>query len=343
MKSISIKNLNFSYRSGKQIFKDLNLQILNDQTRGKIVALMGPSGVGKTTLMKILLGMQKKKSGQIEIVPPDIMTSYVPQEAVLFEHLSPLENAKMFKHTRNLKASFDENIFHEIAAGLDILDVLKSRKKVTELSGGQVQRLSLLRAMSIRPDFLLLDEPCTGLDPEVKRKFLFKLKELASLHDLLVLYVTHHIDEAEIIADEVLYLHSQNELGIIDQVSHLKLSQFMAAPPSLEAARNRFFPGPNILKGEIKNGRFSPSADGIEYILLRAENLVASPKGIFIQKIMESDLYYFFEEAESNQVFSFQKTASLHDLNRFEMVGKVLVYDHLGNFDRIAALKNNDE
>ena len=209
MKSLSFNNISFGYNHDTPIFKDLNLEIKAKQ--GHVVALMGASGSGKSTLLKLILENEKPQTGSIKFDMSNPVIAYLPQEPVLFEHLTPMQNARYFQRSSYYKKHFNENLFWELITSLNIQDVLEKSKSVLELSGGQRQRLSLLRALSIQPDLLLLDEPTNGLDATVKLQFLNKLREVVLKYGLMVIYVTHHKLETELIADEVIYISSNSK------------------------------------------------------------------------------------------------------------------------------------
>lgn len=247
MKSIHINNINFNYKKGKPVFQNFSLQFVQYEAKGKVTAIMGSSGSGKSTLMKLLLGIEKPLSGNIEMKPDNPVFSYVPQEAVLFEHLSIQDNARYFQFAGAFKKRFNEELYVELVNSLGLEDVVSAKKSVLELSGGQKQRLSLLRALSIEPDFLLLDEPCNGLDAEVKRSFLNKLREITQRYSLAVLYITHHKLEAQLIADDVVYLVQDKKTGTVKHAAQGSITEFMEKPPVLEAAFIFRFPDVKVL------------------------------------------------------------------------------------------------
>ena len=247
MKSIHINNISFNYKKGKPVFQNFSLQLSQDEAKGKVTAIMGSSGSGKSTLMKLLLGIEKPLSGCIEMKPANPVFSYVPQEAVLFEHLSIQDNARYFQFAGAFKRRFNEGLYTELVNSLGLEDVVNAKKSILELSGGQKQRLGLLRALSIEPDFLLLDEPCNGLDAEVKRSFLNKLREITQRYSLAVLYITHHKLEAQLIADDVVYLLQDKITGTVKQAAQGSIVEFMEKPPVLEAAYIFRFPDVKVL------------------------------------------------------------------------------------------------
>jgi ABC-type multidrug transport system ATPase subunit len=247
MKSINLKNIHFNYKKGNLVFHGLSLHLTQPEAMGKVTAIMGSSGSGKSTLMKLLLGIETPISGTIEMKPANPVFSYVPQEAVLFEHLSIQDNARYFQFAGAFKKRFNAGLYNELVKSLGLEEVVNANKSVLELSGGQKQRLSLLRALSIEPDFLLLDEPCNGLDAEVKRSFLNKLREITQRFGLAVLYITHHKLEAQLIADEVVYLVQEEGTGLVRKVAQGSIIEFMDKPPVLEAAYIFRFPDVKVL------------------------------------------------------------------------------------------------
>ncbi|MFW5879457.1 MAG: ATP-binding cassette domain-containing protein [bacterium] len=247
MKQVVFKNIDFGYVKNSMIFEGLSLNILNDNGTGKIIGLMGDSGCGKSTLLKLILRVLYPQNGKLITNPVIPVCAYLPQEPVLFEHLSTLANARYFAKTKNYRKRFDNNTFEEIKRSLNLKEVLENSSSVSKLSGGQKQRLALLQALSIQPDFLLLDEPTTGLDAEVKLQFLNKLKFLTSKYDLLVIYVTHNKTEAEITTDEIIYMPRRTN-GAINQIYHEKTNEFITSPPVLEAINVFKYPTPNIIE-----------------------------------------------------------------------------------------------
>lgn len=114
--------------------------------------------------------------------------------------------------------------------------------------------MALLRALSIRPDVLLLDEPCNGLDAEVKREFLLKLRNLVHENQIMTLYVTHHRSEVQFISDEIIYLIKKGSNGIKNKVQ-AETGRFIDAPPAFEAAQVFRFPDFNSVRCEIAKGQ----------------------------------------------------------------------------------------
>jgi len=254
MVTIGFDEISFAYGKSKLLFKDLTLQLglPTDSRHGHVVAILGASGTGKTTLLRLVCKVELPLRGAIEISPKEASVSYLQQQPVLFEHLSRLENARYFKNIHRTKQQFDEIIFGKLVTKLKLRAVLESGGGIDQLSGGERQRLSLLRALSIQPKILLLDEPCTGLDTDVKLEFLHMLREVVDELGLLTLYVTHHGDEAELIADDLLYLARERDTSPVG-VTLLPIAEALNSPPSPEAALGSIGPAGNIISCTISD------------------------------------------------------------------------------------------
>ncbi len=255
MASIVFDDLSFAYPKQNLLFRDLKLRLNRHDASsgGHLVAIMGPSGTGKTTLLSLICGIESPLRGSVTLSPAQASVSYLQQQPVLFEHLSRTENARYFESVTRTRTRFDEVTFSRLVAKLKLAAVLKSASGTNELSGGERQRLSLLRALSIKPQILLLDEPCTGLDTDVKLEFLHMLREVVDELQLLAVYVTHHLDEAELVADELLYLGKEQETDPVTAVL-LPIQRALDSPPSPAAALGSMGPGANRLRCTVGDG-----------------------------------------------------------------------------------------
>lgn len=263
MTSITFDKVSFSYLDAVPIFRELTVRLVVGESEGmgRLVAIMGPSGSGKTTLLRLVAGIERSRIGSLTISPSNASVSYLQQEPVLFEHLSRKENARYFTLVRNTRSQFDEPTFERLAVKLKLMPVLEARGGMDEMSGGERQRLSLLRALSIRPKILLLDEPCTGLDVGVKLEFLQMLREVVDEFGLLALYVTHHAEETDFVADDLLYL-SPSEGGSGVGATLLPIEDAFDHPPSVEAAQASMSPGGNVIACLVEGSGHVTSASG---------------------------------------------------------------------------------
>lgn len=258
---IQFKDISFSYNGHDPVFKDLTWNIDSPEEGNNIHFLLSPSGSGKSTLFKLILGIIKPNQGRITI-DNNARMAYVPQEPVLFEHLSIYNNATFFKNIKARREEFDQTIFEEFAQALGLEDsLLHSSKNIAQLSGGQKRKLSLLKALSLNPNILLLDEPTTGLDAQVKMELLLQLKTVSHKHNILVLYITHHFEEARLIGDKIHYfIKSVDE--VISSISTQSVGEFKIAPPCLEAAYLVDFPSNRIEQGSFEGKFFVPNLKG---------------------------------------------------------------------------------
>lgn len=292
MSAIILEDVSFAYRTGRGILAglDLRFEVAPTSDRGWIVALMGGSGTGKSTLLRLIAGVERPSRGRVRYEPAGMVVSYLQQEPVIFEHLSRFENARYFEKVGNLRERFRQDVFERAIHWLKLEDVIAAPGSVLEMSGGERQRLALLRSLSVCPGVLLLDEPCTGLDAPVKKDFLRMLREIVDASRLIALYATHHPEEAELAADEIVYLDRSGSDGPA-LVSRRELGEFLEHPPTLEGAQAFSRLGWNVLRCSIEHGGVLRSLSGEaigscsaslaagEYLLVVAPNAVRWTSG----------------------------------------------------------------
>ena len=203
---LELKNISKKFKD-RQILSDFNLTV----EENKILAIVGPSGGGKTTLLRMLAGLEKIDSGEIiyngESLPIDELEKrnllgFVFQDFQLFPHLTVLENLVLSPiKTMNMEKNDAEK------KAIELLEKLGLEKQInnypTSLSGGQKQRVALARAMMIEPKIIGYDEPTSALDPELRlevERLILKNRELG----ITQIVVTHDLQFAENIADSIL-------------------------------------------------------------------------------------------------------------------------------------------
>lgn len=250
MTAINLRNYTFRFNR-RALFHNVTASIdWSAPGDGKIVGLMGPSGSGKTTLMKqVLESRYEGRSPSLEILPSDGVIGFVPQSPVLFAHLDVLGNARLFERVGRYASRFDGALFERLAATLGIAHLLEQKSHLT-LSGGEAQRLMLLRTLAVRPDLLLLDEPAAGLDPSIREEFLVDLSALVAQLNIATLYIGHHWDEISFVAGRVAFLLTgmdESGAGIVSDVPVLPVHDFRERPPTPDAFQAVYGPGCEIV------------------------------------------------------------------------------------------------
>lgn len=191
-----------------QVLRGLDLQV----AAGEIVALVGPSGCGKTTTLRVAAGLETAGSGTVQIEGRDCTAlpaekrgiGFVFQDYALFPNLSVAKNVAFGLHHL---AAQDRSSAVEKALEMVGMQAYADRAP-HELSGGQQQRVALARAMAPRPSVLLLDEPLSNLDPQLRRRVRHEMVGIVRSAGAAALWVTHDHDEGLIVSDRVAVMHS---------------------------------------------------------------------------------------------------------------------------------------
>lgn len=202
---LSVSELTYQYH---QVQFSFDLEV----ARGEIVALIGPSGAGKSTLLSLIAGFIAPEGGQLlvdkrsilNLAPAQRPFSMLFQEHNLFAHLSVRENIALGLHP-GLKLNSAENERLVQAARRVGIGGLLARKP-DELSGGQRQRVALARCFVQDKPIWLLDEPFSALDPVLRAEMLSLVKQLANEQQKSVVMVTHHMRDAQMIADSFAFV-----------------------------------------------------------------------------------------------------------------------------------------
>lgn len=177
--------------------------------KGACHAVLGPTGSGKTVLLETVIGIQSVKSGRVIIDGRDVSAlspaardiAYVPQDICLFPHMSVMENIMYGVRVRKLDPSPLMPMIDELIDFLGIRPILG--RNPSGLSGGERQRAAIVRALAAKPRLLILDEPFSAIDSALREDARRLLKELYARHAITSLIVTHDIDEAYFLADQI--------------------------------------------------------------------------------------------------------------------------------------------
>ena len=204
---LKIDNLHQAY-GGSHILRGLSFEV----TTGEVTTLLGRNGVGKTTLLKSLMGLVKTKSGSMTFDGKDIThlpphervkagIGYVPQGREIFPRLTVEENLLMGLATKPGNTKIPERIF-------EMFPVLKQmmHRRGGDLSGGQQQQLAIGRALAMGPKLLILDEPTEGIQPSIIKDIERAIRMLAQTGEMAILLVEQYYDFAESLADQYLLM-----------------------------------------------------------------------------------------------------------------------------------------
>lgn len=204
---LRLKNISKSFKNQGVLF-GINLEI----TESKLVSILGESGSGKTTLLRTIAGLEQPDSGSIEIdgtivnnpailIPPEKRKiGYVPQDGSLFPHLTVSSNI-------SFGLSFKERRSGRIKELIELVGLNGLEKRYpNQLSGGQVQKVALARALAIKPRLLLLDEPFSAMDPRLRESIREETVKIIRGQNITAILVTHQQDEALSVSDYVAVL-----------------------------------------------------------------------------------------------------------------------------------------
>lgn len=220
---IEIENLKFRYKNDNtDTLKDINLTI----EKGEILSILGESGGGKSTILRLIAGLEMPLGGRLTIdekiifddttftLPEKRGIGMVFQDYALFPHMTVAENIKfgligLSKEEKNARV-------------LEMLELVNlqdfSKRYPHELSGGQQQRVAIARALAKKPSVLLLDEPFSNLDAHLKTKIREDLKEILNKTSITAIFVTHDREDVKSIADKVAIL----EAGVITKIKKVQ-------------------------------------------------------------------------------------------------------------------------
>jgi len=231
MPYLSIEDLSVSY-DGNRVLDHVSL----DVERGEMIALLGSSGCGKTTLLRSIAGFVMPDEGSIRVADQDITrlppekraTAMMFQSYALWPHMTVAGNIGYGLRMRGWKR---EAIDQRIAEMLKLLQLEGFAKRpVTQLSGGQRQRVALGRALAVDPHLLLLDEPMSNLDYKVRLELRHELRALQRRIGITAVYVTHDREEALMLADRIAVIDAGRvvQFGRPEDVFHRPGSAFVA-------------------------------------------------------------------------------------------------------------------
>ena len=215
MHSLELKNITKSYDKQNLVLDNLSLSV----AAGDFIVIVGPSGCGKSTLLKIISGLEDVNDGEIvigekvmnDVDAKDRKVSMVFQNYALYPHMTIFDNLSFSLKLKKVRKTQIKDEVLSVAKLLDIQDILERKPK--SISGGQKQRVALGRAIINNPDIMLLDEPLSNLDAQLRISLRSELKKLHSELKTTMLYVTHDQIEAMTLGNKVAVI----DKGILQQ------------------------------------------------------------------------------------------------------------------------------
>ena len=208
-KALNVKNLSFEFKKDNEILTELSFNLVE----GEILGILGPSGIGKSSLLRLIAGLEKSKSGEIfyydqilndsnTFIPPHKRgIGLVLQEKVLFPHLNSLENVKFGVAGNKSKKDAQAKKYLKLLKAEEF-----SLSYPNSLSGGEQQRVAIARALAPEPKIVLLDEPFSSLDTSLREELRNDAKTSFKKTNTSCIIVTHELEEARVFCDRILRL-----------------------------------------------------------------------------------------------------------------------------------------
>ena len=337
---LNINGISFNI-DGNRILDNLNFEVAEKD----IVSIIGPSASGKSSLLRLIAGFDTIDSGKIKInniIVDDSQTFIKPQnrnigiifqDLALFPHLNCEDNiafgiskwSENKKHTRLIRL-------------MDLLNISEISKKFPhEISGGQQQRVAIARALAPKPEILLLDEPFSALDEELKEQLMLDVRELLKEENITSIIITHNIKEAFQLSDKIAYLSEK-------KILQYDIPYNMYHKPTTKEIANFCGIG-SFLKGTIVDtnhistslgvlfGNTAPyTKDEIIDIMIRPDDIIHDDNSATSAKVVEknfhgSDFLYKLELEDGQNIFCY--TPSHHNHSISEVIGIKTEIDHL--------------
>jgi len=232
MSSVRLDAITKLYPEGGGV-RDFSCEV----TEGEFFALLGPSGCGKTTTLRVIAGLEAPDAGKVYFDGADVTeepperrnAAMVFQNYALFPHMNVFENVAFGLRARKIPKA---EIANKVEESLQLVQLENlARRPVTELSGGQQQRVALARALAVHPRILLLDEPLSNLDAELRYATRSQLAELQRRLGITAIYVTHDQEEALELARKVAVFQEGvcHQIGTPDEILDAPATPFVAA------------------------------------------------------------------------------------------------------------------
>jgi NitT/TauT family transport system ATP-binding protein len=232
---VEVRGIGKTYDTGVEALRDVNLQI----PRGRLSTFLGPSGCGKTTLLKIIGGLVRPTAGEVwvagrPIAGPGPERAFVFQDFALLPWATVLRNVAFGLELRGVERAAREAVARQRIAEVGLGGFEASYPH--QLSGGMRQRVGLARALAVDADIILMDEPFSSVDEQTRRKFQEDLLLLLRDRTKTVIFVTHSIEEAVYLSDQVVLLSPRP--GSVSRVLEPAIDRGRRSPDEIRRDKN---------------------------------------------------------------------------------------------------------
>ena len=325
----------------KVILDDVNLKI----DTGEIVSLMGSSASGKTSLIRSIAGFHNISSGTIQIdgqvVDDSIRRSDVAmrnvgvifQDLALFPHLTVRENICF--GLNNIDSTQQQNRAKKLEDLLSIENI--TNRYPNQISGGQQQRVAIARAIAPKPNLLLLDEPFSALDYELKDNLMNDIMKLIKSENITAILITHSAEEAFKMSDKIAFISNNtitqfaNPYDIYHRPASKEIANFFGISSYIKAKITDSSHIKCIL-GDFVGMVDQYNKDAKVDLLIRPDDIIHDDDSLFSAKVTEktfrgSDFLYELELKDGQKIFCFAPSHHNHQVN--EVIGIKLDLDHL--------------
>lgn len=311
--SLELKNIKKSFQEGEDVLESICLTA----KKGEFVTLLGSSGCGKTTTLRIIAGLEQPDSGQVFLDGKDV-TSLEPnqrnvntvfQNYALFPHMNVADN---IGYGLKLKKTSKAEISRRVKEMLELVQLPGfERRKPSELSGGQRQRVAIARALVNNPEVLLLDEPLGALDLQLRRAMQHELKRLQKKLGITFIYITHDQEEAINMSDTIAVMnHGRFEqIGTPDEIYNHPKTSYVAT----------FVGNANILTGIVESIAEEEIDGTSAQITVRTD---AGKVKVSMDTVATSDRGYFPQKGEKvtiavrSENIRFEENKKMHNKAR---------------------------
>jgi iron(III) transport system ATP-binding protein len=345
---LQLEHVSFAYAgTAKAVCQDLSIAV----EAGEIACLLGPSGCGKTTVLRLVAGFERPTAGRISLnnrilandahfVPPETRgIGYVFQDFALFPHLTIAENVRFGLRTQD-RDEADARVA-ELLAWVGLTTV--APRYPHEISGGQRQRVALARALAPRPAILLMDEPFSSLDVELRAKLSFEVRALLKQSGTTALFVTHDQHEAFSIADKIAVMHRGQieQLDTAYNLYHRPQTRFVADFVGQGVLLHGAGASGGVIETEL--GRMTPTnrelseiRSGAQYdVLLRPDDILHDDASTATAEVRHkafrgADILYTLKLDSGKEVLSLVPSHHNHEIG--QRIGIRLEIDHVVAF-----------